>query len=124
MKKLVARGLVCVFFFAAGCQKEEPLSSITMPATPVLALQANWGTVSSPYLRVRSKPQPTAEVVAHLRNSSIVEIVSKTTYPEVVEGQSDYWYEIAAGGIRGWVFGSYLEFHHSRQDAEKGIRIE
>ena len=109
--------LICVFL--PGCRKEEPLVRLDMPTTPVLAIRASWGVVASPYLRVRAKPQPGAEVVAHLRNSSIVEILAKTSYPETVEGKSDYWYEIACDGIRGWVFGSYLEFHNSRQEAEK-----
>jgi hypothetical protein len=90
-----------------------------MPATPVFTIRANWGIVVSPYLRVRSRPQAAAEVVAHLRNSSVVEILAKTSYPETVEEKSDYWYEIACDGIRGWVFGSYLEFHNSRQEAEQ-----
>jgi hypothetical protein len=110
---------VCGILALTGCPKEEPLVSLDMPTTPVLALKANWGLVASPYLRVRSKPQPNAEVVAHLRNTSIVEILAKTTYPETVEGQSNFWYEITSDGIRGWVFGSYLEFHDSRQDAER-----
>ena len=109
--------LICVFL--PGCRKEEPITRLDMPTTPVLAIRASWGIVASPYLRVRAKPQAAAEVVAHLRNSSIVEILAKTSYPETVEGKSDYWYEIACDGIRGWVFGCYLEFHNSRQEAEK-----
>ncbi|MDR1933315.1 MAG: SH3 domain-containing protein [Spirochaetales bacterium] len=111
--------IICAVFLAAGCRKDDPLAGLDMPTTPVLAIRANWGIVASPYLRVRSKPQSGAEVVAHLRNSSIVEILAKTSYPETVEGKSDYWYEIACDGIRGWVFGSYLEFHNSRQEAER-----
>jgi hypothetical protein len=110
--------LLCAGFFS-GCAREAPLAGLDMPTTPVLAIRANWGLVVSAYLRVRSKPESKAEVVAHLRNSSIVEILAKTSYPETVEGKSDYWYEIACDGIRGWVFGSYLEFHDSRQEAEK-----
>ena len=117
----IPRGL-----FAAGvavilvcCSREEPLAGLDMPTTPVLAIKVSWAVVASPYLRVRAKPQPAAEVVAHLRNSSLVEILAKTSYPEAVEGKSDYWYEIACDGIRGWVFGSYLELHNSRQEAEK-----
>ncbi|MDR3201070.1 MAG: SH3 domain-containing protein [Spirochaetales bacterium] len=125
MKRLIFTGFAPVFVlivcavFAAGCRRDEPLAGLQMPTTPVLAIRANWGIVASPYLRVRSKPQPNAEVVAHLRNASIVEILARTSYPENVEGKSDYWYEIACDGIRGWVFGSYLEFHNSREDAER-----
>ena len=111
-----AIALICVFL--PGCKKEEPLVRLDMPTTPVLAIRASWGIVTSPYLRVRARPQQNAEVVAHLRNSSVVEILAKTSYPEIVEGTSDYWYEIACDGIRGWVFGNYLEFHNSRQEAE------
>jgi hypothetical protein len=111
--------LLCAGFFPLRCAREEPLTGLDMPTTPVLAIRANWGVVSSPYLRVRARPQPGAEVVAHLRNSSIVEILAKTSYPETVEDKSDYWYEIACDGIRGWVFGTYLEFHNSRQEAER-----
>jgi hypothetical protein len=125
MKKLTFIQRSALFFlilsslFFAGCGKEEPLTNLDMPTTPVLAIRANWGVVASPYLRVRAKPQPSGEVVAHLRNSSVVEILARTAYPEILEGKSDYWYEIACDGIRGWVFGSNLEFHNSRQEAEQ-----
>ena len=110
---------VCAAVFTIGCSRDLPLTGLDMPTTPVLAIKVSWAVVSSPYLRVRSKPQSNAEVVAHLRNSSIVEILAKTSYPETVEGKSDYWYEIACDGIRGWVFGNYLEFYNSREEAEK-----
>jgi len=110
---------ICAAVFFACCSREEPIAGLDMPTTPVLAIRANWAIVTSPYLRVRSKPQPAAAVGAHLRNSSIAEILAKTSYPETVEGKSDYWYEIACDGIRGWVFGSYLKVYNSRQEAEK-----
>lgn len=112
-------GIVFALVPLAGCQKAEPVITVEMPTTPVLAVRANWAVVTAPYLRVRNRPQADGDVVAHLRNSSIAEILAKTTYPENVEGQSNYWYEIASDGIRGWVFGSYLEFHDSRQAAER-----
>jgi hypothetical protein len=111
--------LLCAGLVWTGCGREAPLANLDMPATPVFSIRANWGLVVSPYLRVRSRPQAAAEVVAHLRNFSIVEILAKTSYPETVEDKSDYWYEISCDGIRGWVFGSYLEFHNSRQEAEQ-----
>jgi hypothetical protein len=114
--------LLCAGLFLTGCGREEPLANLDMPVTPVFAIRAHWGVVVSPYLRVRSRPQSGAEVVAHLRNSSIVEILAKTSYPENVEEKSDYWYEISCDGIRGWVFGSYLDFHSSRQEAEQAAQ--
>ena len=111
-------GLIAAML-TTGCQKEDPFVNVEMPTTPVLAVRANWAVVTSPYLRIRSRPAADGEVVAHLRNSSIAEVLAKTTYPETVEGQTNYWFEISSDGLRGWVFGSYLEFHDSRAGAEK-----
>jgi hypothetical protein len=104
------------------CKREEPMTVLEMPTTPVLTVRANWGVVMSPYLRIRRQPRMDGDVVAHLRNSSIAEILAKTTYPEIVEGQTNYWYEISSDGLRGWVFGSYLEFFDSRSKAELAAR--
>ncbi|OPZ55610.1 MAG: Bacterial SH3 domain protein [Synergistetes bacterium ADurb.Bin520] len=119
---IVSRLALCVGLaplLLSGCRKDDPFTDVQMPATPVLAVRANWAVVTSPYLRIRSRPSQDGEVVAHLRNSSVAEVLAKTTYPESVEGQTNYWYEISSDGLRGWVFGSYLEFHDSRAGAEK-----
>lgn len=105
--------------FPLGCSKKPAAVKIDLPPTPVLTVKANWGVVISPYLRVRKKPSADGEVVAHLRNSSIAEVLSRTAYPETVEGKADYWYEISSEGVRGWVFGSYLKFFDTKAEAEK-----
>lgn len=120
-------GLLSIWFILLmspflSCKKEEAPLAVEMPPTPVLTVRANWGVVTSPYLRVRRQPKTDGEVVAHLRNSSVAEILAKTTYPETVEGQTDYWYEISSDGLRGWVFGSYLDFYDSKSKAEQAIR--
>jgi hypothetical protein len=115
-------GCAAVLIILGACKREEPVTALDMPTTPVLTVRANWGVVTSPYLRIRRQPRMDGDVVAHLRNSSIAEILAKTTYPETVEGQTNYWYEISSDGLRGWVFGSYLEFFDSRSKAEQAAR--
>lgn len=105
--------------FPLSCSRKPDPVKVELPPTPVLTVKANWGVVVSPYLRVRKKPSADGEVVAHLRNASIAEVLSRTAYPETIEGKADYWYEISAEGIRGWVFGSYLKFYDTRAEAEK-----
>lgn len=105
--------------FPFGCSRKPATVKIDLPPTPVLTVKANWGVVISPYLRVRKKPSVDGEVVAHLRNSSIAEVLSRTAYAETIEGKSDYWYEISYEGVRGWVFGSYLKFFDTKAEAEK-----
>ncbi|GAB4367569.1 MAG: hypothetical protein Kow009_04480 [Spirochaetales bacterium] len=106
-------------FLPVGCSRKPVTVKVDLPPTPVLTVKANWGVVVSPYLRVRKTPSTNGEVVAHLRNSSITEILSRTAYPETVEGKADYWYEISSEGIRGWVFGSYLKFFDTKTEAEQ-----
>ena len=114
--------VVSVFAFLCSCGGGVPTVTLEMPPTPVLTVRANWGVVTSPYLRVRKQPKMESDVVAHLRNSYIAEILAKTSYPETIEGETSYWYEISADGLRGWVFGSYLDFYDSKAKAEQAIR--
>ncbi len=118
-KKILLLCCGVIVFFPLACSRKPAPVKVELPPTPVLTVKANWGVVVSPYLRVRKKPSPEGEVVAHLRNSSIAEVLSRTAYPETIEGKVDYWYEISADGVRGWVFGSYLKFFDTRAEAEK-----
>ena len=118
-KKLAVLLWVTAYLFPLGCSRKPGPVKVELPPTPVLTVKANWGVVVAPYLRVRKKPSVDGEVVAHLRNSSIAEILSRTAYPETIEGKADYWYEISSEGVRGWVFGSYLKFFDTKAEAEK-----
>jgi hypothetical protein len=100
-----------------GCSKQEADVSVNLPATPVLTIQAQWGVVNAPYLRVRKEPNIDGGVVDHLRIGSLAEILSKTEQIETIEDENDYWYEIYSNGVRGWVFGAYLEFFDSVEKA-------
>lgn len=113
---------VATLLLPIGCARKPAPVKVELPPTPVLTVKANWGVVVSPYLRVRKKPSTDGEVVAHLRNSSIAEVLSRTAYPETIEGKTDYWYEISSEGVRGWVFGSYLKFFDTKAEAEKAAR--
>ncbi len=113
---------VAVSLSLGSCGGSSNSVALDMPPTPVLTVRANWGVVTSPYLRVRKQPKMESDVVAHLRNSYIAEILAKSSYPETIEGETNYWYEISADGLRGWVFGSYLDFYDSKGKAEQAIR--
>ena len=105
-----------------GCRKTEEKVNIDLPATPVLTIQAKWGLVKASYLRVRKEPDISSGVVDHLRIGSLAEILSKTDSLETIEDESDYWYEIYSNGIRGWVFGAYLDFFDSIEEARAAAR--
>ncbi len=57
--------------------------------------------------------------MSHIRMGVVVEIIAKSDKEETMEGESAYWYRINYSGLKGWVFGSYLEVFDSRFKAEK-----
>ena len=111
-----------LIFFAAGCAKKEAPAAIDLPATPVLTMQRNWVVVTSPYVRVRKGPNAASEVIAHLRHRSVAEIVTRTPFPETLEDKSDFWYQVQAEGVRGWIFGSFIELYDSKAGAEQAAK--
>lgn len=105
-----------------GCGKEQPVERVELPATPVLTLRSSWAVVRSPFLRVRQEPLARAEILAHLRRGSVMEILSKTERRETIDGVADYWYQINYEGLRGWVFGSFVQVMDSRTKADDYAR--
>jgi hypothetical protein len=92
---------------------------IELPPTPVLTLSSDWGVIRSPFLRLREEPLQKAKISAHLRRGTVLEIVSKTEAKETIDDVSSYWYQVNYGGLRGWVFGAFLEVLDSRSEAER-----
>lgn len=109
--------IALAFLGMSACSKQEETVEIKLPPTPILTIQAQWGVVKAPYLRVREEPNIKSSVVEHLRIGSITEILSKTEHIEVIEEENNYWYEIYSNGVRGWVFGAYLDFFDSEEKA-------
>jgi len=104
------------------CKKKEYEISLKLPATPVLSVQSSWGIVNYPYLRVREQPFLDAAVIAPLRQNELVEVISRSERPEKIEDKTDYWYQVGVGGIRGWVFGVYLDLYETKEKAQNVIR--
>jgi hypothetical protein len=86
------------------CKKEQPVERIDLPPTPVLTLSTDWGVIRSPFLRLRAEPLQKAKITAQLRRGSA------------------YWYQVNYGGLRGWVFGAFLEVLDSKSEAERFAR--
>jgi hypothetical protein len=103
----------------AACRRAETTVAISLPPTAVLSTRSSWAVITENLLRVREKPSKDAGVILHVRRGSIVEIVSRTEKEEEVEGGVGYWYLIDYSGLKGWVFGAYLQVVASRAEAEK-----
>jgi hypothetical protein len=113
---------VTVLSAVSGCRREQPVERVELPPTPVLSLRSDWAVVRSPFLRVRQEPLPRSEILAHLRRGTVLEIISKTETRETIDEAADFWYQVNYEGLRGWVFGSFIEVTDSRSKAENYAR--
>jgi uncharacterized protein YgiM (DUF1202 family) len=112
---------LCVAAAAAlsACSKSGTSERITLPPTPVLSIHSTWAVVKSPLLRVREEPSSQATVLSHVRMGAVVEVLTRGDKEETVENESAYWYRIDYQGLKGWVFGSYIELFDSRSKADR-----
>jgi hypothetical protein len=114
------RLLGCLLFLLtlASCGRRPVAERIELPSTPVLSIRSTWAVVTSPFLRLRDEPLAKAAVLAHVRRGSVLEVLSRTDRKEELEETSSYWYQVSYEGLRGWVFGAFLEIVDSRARAE------
>ena len=111
--------LAAVVCGVGSCRRVDPEPAITLPPTSVLSTRSSYAVVTENLLRIRDQPSKDAKVILHVRRGNIVEIVSRTETMEVVEGGEGYWYLVDYSGLKGWVFGAYLQIAGSRAEAEK-----
>ena len=100
------------------CARGGGQEKISLPPTPVLSIRSTWAVVKSPLLRIREEPTNKATVLSHIRMGTVVEIIAKSDREETIENEVSYWFRINYEGLKGWVFGSYLEIYDSRSKAE------
>jgi len=100
------------------CGRKPTAERIELPPTSVLSIRSTWAVVTSPFLRVREEPLAEARVLAHIRRGAVLEILSRTERKEEIEDAASYWYQVSYEGLRGWVFGAFLEVVDSKLKAE------
>ncbi|MCL2704739.1 MAG: SH3 domain-containing protein [Spirochaetaceae bacterium] len=101
------------------CKKEEEIVIINLPPTQVLEQNTNYAVIVSSHLRLRTEPSVKAKAVTTLWKGYILEIVSKSSKMDNVEGVDNYWYQITYGGLKGWVFGAYVMLLSSHEKAKE-----
>ena len=114
----VACALAAALVALASCARGSSQEKVVLPPTPVLSIRSTWAVVKSPLLRVREEPTNKSTVLSHIRLGTVVEVIAKSDKEETIEDEVSYWYRINYEGLKGWVFGSYLEIFDSRSKAE------
>jgi len=121
---VVRRGAAAVLFAAvlaglAACGRSGSSERVTLPPTPVLSIRSTWAVVKSPLLRVRDSSSNQGTVLSHIRMGAVMEVLTRSDREDTVENETSYWYRIDYQGLKGWVFGSYLELFDTRSKADK-----
>ncbi|MCD6121105.1 MAG: SH3 domain-containing protein [Spirochaetales bacterium] len=109
--------IIALFSSLSSCKRKEEISTIPLPATPAFTIGTQWGVITSHFLRLRKNPDSKARILTHLRKGTLVEIMTKSTKREKIEGQDSYWYQINYNGLKGWIFGGYLKEFNSKNAA-------
>ncbi|MCI6664004.1 MAG: SH3 domain-containing protein [Treponema sp.] len=65
-------------------------------------------------VRIRSEPNLNGEVYGKLNKGDKVMSIEKSVTPEVIDGESWYWYKVKSKNFsEGWVYGKYLDIDTS-----------
>jgi uncharacterized protein YgiM (DUF1202 family) len=115
----LALAALAVTLLLAACGRSGGTERVALPPTPVLSIRSTWAVVKSPLLRVREEPTSQSTVLSHIRMGAVMEVLTKSDKEDIVEEESAFWYRIDYQGLKGWVFGSYIEIFDSRSKADK-----
>ena len=101
------------------CGRGGSFERVNLPPTPVLSIRSTWAVVTSPLLRIREEPSNKSSVLSHIRMGAVIEVIAKSDREDTLENEVSFWYRVNYEGLKGWVFGSYIEIFDSRTKAEK-----
>ena len=104
------------------CKDKKGFPDIKLTATKVLSIQSRWSVINSTHLRLREKPDLNSKAITTLWKGYVLEVVSQNTVSEFLDDEEGFWYQVKYGGLQGWVFGAYLKFFDSKENAERSSR--
>jgi hypothetical protein len=114
---ILAFAVLFLLYVPISCRREGRLERVSFPPTPVLTIRSTWAVVKSALLRMREEPSNKSKVMSHIRMGVVVEVIAKSDNEETLENETASWYRINYGGMKGWVFGSYLQVFDSHAKA-------
>ena len=116
----IAAAILAVLLLSAvaSCSRSGSAERVTLPPTAVLSIRKTWAVVKSPLLRVREDSTSQSTVLSHIRMGAVMEVLTRSDKEDTVENDTAWWYRIDYQGLKGWVFGSYIEIFDTRAKAD------
>lgn len=99
--------IVLVILVLAGCRDRGV--TVELPETPVMTRGMRYGLILPAFATIHARPERTAEIVSHGRQSEVVEVVGRTP--------SGNWIEIETIDSHGWVRAEQVSTYASRDQA-------
>ncbi len=115
--KLLLSLIILSAFSLSACRKDIEIKNVELPVTRAITKKSNFALITSSHLRLRTEPTISSKAVTILWKGYILEILRKSDIRDFVEGKENYWYLINYDGLKGWVFGSYIDIYSSREKA-------
>jgi uncharacterized protein YgiM (DUF1202 family) len=119
MRAFAALLVVLFASSASSCARSASSERLILPPTPVLSIRKTWAVVKSPLLRVREDSTNQSTVLSHIRMGAVMEVLTRSDKQDTVENETAYWYRIDYQGLKGWVFGTYIEIFDTRAKADQ-----
>lgn len=119
-----------VLFIIFSCKKErkEDVTLIIRDEhnnlIKIHEIKSNYGVgvVNVDRLRFRALNDLHSKTLRYLDKGTIVTIIAKDNYRVRIDDIEDYWYNIEFEGIKGWVFGHYIDIYKNIEDAKAGAK--
>lgn len=103
-----------LFFFIACTKKDIPIHKESPVEAKVLISQ----------LRLRITPSTQSAEIDRLEKGEVVKILGRSPEKMRIGKEESYWYEIETkSGIRGWVYGAYLDVEGKSEKEDPNIFI-
>ncbi len=109
---------LAVLAAVGACARSGTAEKVSLPPTPVLSIRSTWAVVKSPLLRVRDQPSSQATVLSHIRLGAVMEVLTRSDKEDTIDNETSYWFRVDYQGLKGWVFGSYVEVFDTRSKAD------
>ena len=107
------------------CSRDRAPNLPDLPLTSVAALRPMWAVVAGSYLRLHREPRTDAQIVGHLRQAEVAEILAIEPGGRRGDGRTLAWYLLEHGALIGWAPADLVDPHgsHGRaQDAASRMR--
>ena len=125
MKKILLILLIFIISVSCGNNKKKKNNDveIELPDTKNPVELNQWAFVKYKYTKLRQDPIAESKIIYYMESDrnrgTIAKIIRKENELRKFDNKFNYWYYIDYDGIKGWVFGSFIESFNTYEEAVK-----